>query len=73
MSCEQCLKESQIKRRLTGPPLQNRNERITAPEDAMQGDLVPELPPSDGCGIIVRALAVFHNSVLLLFICLPDI
>ena len=45
ISCEQCIRESRIDRSLTRPPLQNPNEHITAPEDAMQIDLVPELPP----------------------------
>ena len=50
MSCEQCIRESQIDRSLTRPPLQNPNEHITAPEVAMQIDLVlvPGLLPSGG-------------------------
>ena len=48
MSCEQCIRGSRVNRSLTRPPLQNPNEHITAPEDAMQNDLVPELPPSGG-------------------------
>ena len=69
MSCEQCIRESRINPRLTRPPLQNLNEYITAPEDAMQIDLVPGLPPSGGYENIVTAMDVF----LSLFICLPDI
>ena len=46
MSCEQCLRESRVNRRLTRPPLQNPNEYNTVPEDAMQNFLVPDLPPS---------------------------
>ena len=42
MSCEQCIRESRIDLSLTRPPLQIPNELITAPEDAMQIDLVPE-------------------------------
>ena len=57
--CEQCLKESRINPRLTRPPLQNSNEYITAPEDAMQIDLVPGLPPSGGYGNIMTAMDVF--------------
>ena len=52
MSCEQGIRESRIVRSFTRPTLQNPIEHITAPEDAMQIDLVPELPPSDsreGC------------------------
>ena len=59
MSCDQCLKESQINPRLTGLPLQNTNEDIIAPEDAMQIDLVPRLPPSGGYENIVTAMDVF--------------
>ena len=43
MSCEQCIRESGIEHSLTRPPLQNSNEYIIEPEDAMQIDLVPEL------------------------------
>ena len=42
MSCEKCIRELRINSQLTPPPpLQNKNEHITAPEDAMQIDLVP--------------------------------
>ena len=61
MSCEQCIRESRIDRSLTRPPLQNPNEHITAPEDAMQIDLVPELPPSGGYQNIVTAMNVFSR------------
>ena len=61
MSCEQCLGESRIKPRNTRPPLRNTNEYIVAPEDAMQIDLVPGLPPSGGCGKIVTAMDVFSR------------
>ena len=59
MSCEQCIRESRIHRNLTRPPLLNPNEHITAPEDAIQIDLVPELPPSGGYENIVTAMDVF--------------
>ena len=61
MSCEQCIKESRIVRNLTRLPLQNPNEHITAPEDAMQIDLVLELPPSGGYANIVTAMDVFSR------------
>ena len=61
MSCEQCIKESRTDRSLTRPPLQNPNEYITAPEDAMQIDLVPGLPPSGGYENIVTAMDVFSR------------
>ena len=59
MSREQCVRESRIDRTFTRPPLQNPNEHITAPEYAMQVDLVPELPPSSGYENIVTAMDVF--------------
>ena len=61
MSCEQGIRESRIDRSLTRPSLQNPNEHITAPEDAMQNDLVPELPPSGGYENIVTAMDVFSR------------
>ena len=61
MSCEQCIRESRIDRSLTRPPRQNPNEHITAPEIAMQIDLVPELPPSGGYENIVTAMDVFSR------------
>ena len=61
MSCEQCIRESRIDRSLTRPPRQNLNEHITAPEDAMQIDLMPELPPSGGYENIVTAMDEFSR------------
>ena len=61
LSCDQCFRESRINPQLTRPPLQNPNECITAPEDAMQIDLVPGLPPSGGYENIVTASDVFSR------------
>ena len=61
LSCEQCIREPRIDRSFTHPPLQNPNEHITAPEDAMQIDSVPELPPSGGYEKIVTARDVFSR------------
>ena len=61
MSREEGIRESRIDRSLTRPPLQNPNGHITAPEDAMQIDLVPELPPSGGYENIVTAMDVFSR------------
>ena len=58
MSCKKCIRELRISHQLTRPPLQNRNEHITAPEDATQIDLVPGLPPSGGYEKIVTAMDV---------------
>ena len=61
ISCEQCIRESRIDPSLTRPPLQNPNEHITAPEDAIQIDLMSELPPSGGYENIVTAMDVFSR------------
>ena len=61
MSCEQGNTESRINPRLTCPLLQNPNEYITAPEDAMQIKLVPGLPPSGGYENIVTDMDVFSR------------
>ena len=61
MSFEQCFRESRINLRLNSPPLQNLNEHITPPEDAMQIDLIPGLPPSGGYENIVTAMDVFSR------------
>ena len=61
MSCKQCSRQSRIDYSLTRPPLQNPNEHITAPEDAIQVDLVPELPPSGAYENIVTAMDVFSR------------
>ena len=61
MSCEQCFREPRNDRSLTRPPLQNPNEHITAPEDAIRIDLVPELQRSGGYENIVTAMDVFSR------------
>ena len=59
MSCEQCIRETRIDGILTRLPLHNPNDHITAPEDALQINLVPELPPSGGYEKFVIALHMF--------------
>ena len=59
MSREQWIRESRIER--SRFPLQNSNEHITAIQDAMQIDLVPELPPSGGNENIMTAMDVFSR------------
>ena len=61
MSCEQCIRESPIDRSLTRRPLQNPNEHITSPEDAMKVDLMLQLPPSDGYENFVTTMDVFSR------------
>ena len=54
---------SRIDHKLTRPPLQIPNEWITAPEDAMQIDSMPELPPSGGYEIIVTGMNLFSRYI----------
>ena len=61
MSCNKCIRELKINPQLTRPPLQNPNEHINAPEDAMQIGLVPGLTPSGGYENIVTAIDVFSR------------
>ena len=63
LSSEQCLRESLVITQLSRPPLQNPNEYITAPEDAMQIDLVPGLPPSGDYENIATAIDVFSRHL----------
>ena len=61
LSGEQCLREAGINPQHARHPLQNQNEYLTAPEDAMQIDLVPGLPPSGDYENIVTAIDVFSR------------
>ena len=61
ISCKQYIRESLVDRSLTRLPLQIPNEHNTAPEVAMQIDLVPELPLSGGYENIVTAMDVFSR------------
>ena len=48
LSCEQCITKSRIDCSFSHPHLQNPNEHITVPKDAMQIDFVPKWLPSGG-------------------------
>ena len=61
MSCDKFIRESRVDDRLTRPALQKPSEHITAPEGAMQIDLVPDLPLSGGYENIVTAMGVFFR------------
>ena len=61
MSSEQCLRQSRINHNVTRLPLQKPNENSTAPEDAMQIDLLPDLPRSGGFENIVTAMDLFFS------------
>ena len=61
ISCEKCITELWIDPQHTRPPLKNSSEHINPPEDAMQIDLVPRLPPSGGYENIVTVMDVFSR------------
>ena len=61
MSFEQCVRESKKDNRLTQTPLQFSGEYVTVPEEAIQSDLFPELPPAVGYKDIITALDVFSR------------
>ena len=65
-SCEQSIRESRVDRRLNRPTLHNPNGHITAPEGAMQINLVPELPPCGGYENNVTAMDVFSRYLFAL-------
>ena len=62
---------TQTDKKLTRPPLQNTSDYITAPEDALQFGMVPELPPSVGyenmvttMDLLLRYLFAYPTSSL---------
>ena len=63
MPSKQCIRGSPTDCSLTRVHLRNSNEHITAFEDAMQIDLVPELPPSGGRETVVTAVDVFSRCL----------
>ena len=61
MPCEQCIRETRTDRSFTCHPQHNPIDHITAQEDALQIDLVPEIPPSGGYENIVTGMDVFFR------------
>ena len=59
--CETCIKDERISNDLITPELLNQPEWTLGPEDAMQIDLLPNLPPSGGYENIITAIDVFSR------------
>ena len=59
--CETCIKDKRISNELITPELLNLPEWTLGPEDAMQIDLLPNLPPSEGYENIITAMDVFSR------------
>ena len=63
--CEICIKDKMIKNASITPELLNLTEWDLGPEDALQIDFPPKLPPSGGYENIITALDVFSRYLLL--------
>ena len=61
MNCEQWNRESRFDHSFPRVPLENPTDNNTAPEDAKQTDMLPELRQSAGYENIVRAMHVFSR------------
>ena len=59
--CEICIKDKRIPNSSITPELPNLPEWDLGPEDAMQIDLLPNLPPSGGYENIITAMDVFSR------------
>ena len=59
--CETCIKDKRINNELITPELLSLPEWTLGPEDAMQIDLLPNLPPSGGYENIITAMDVFSR------------
>ena len=59
--CEICIKDKRIKNPSITPELLNLPEWNLGPEDALQIDLLPNLPASGGYENIITALEVFSR------------
>ena len=59
--CEICIKDKRIPNSSITPELLNLPEWDLGPEDAMQIDLLPNLPPSGGYENIITAMDVFSR------------
>ena len=59
--CEQCARDKRVPNETITPELLNLPEWDLRPEDAMQIDLLPNLPPSGGFEIVLTAINVFSR------------
>ena len=59
--CETCIRDKRISNELLTPELLNLPEWTLGPDDAMQIDLLPNLPPSGGYKNIITAMDVFSR------------
>ena len=62
--CEQCAKDKRVRNVTTTPELFNLPDWDLEFEDAMQMDLLPNLPPSGGFENVLTAIDVFSRYLL---------
>ena len=60
--CEKCAKDKRVQNNAITPELPNLPEWDLAPEDAMQIDLLPNLPTSGGYQTVIRRLMSFLGA-----------
>ena len=61
--CEQCARDKRVPNATITPELLNLPEWDLGPEDAMQIDLLPNLPPSGGYENVLTAIDVFSRHL----------
>ena len=61
MNCQDCIKNKRINHNQLRPELLNCPEFDLGTEDALQMDVVPNLPPSGGYHYIITAMDVFSR------------
>ena len=59
--CEECARDKRVPNATITPELLNLPEWDLGPEDAMQIDLLPNLPPSGGYENVLTAIDVFSR------------
>ena len=59
--CEECARDMRVPNATITPKLLNLPEWDLGPEDAMQIDLLPNLPPSGGFENVLTAIDVFSR------------
>ena len=59
--CEECARDKRVPNATITPELLNLPEWDLGPEDAMQNDLLPNLPPSGGFENVLTAIDVFSR------------
>ena len=70
-TCEDCIKNKKIPTSQIRPEMLNAPEFDLGPEDALQIDVVPHLPPSGGYENIITAMDVFLVIYLLILLQMP--